>query len=73
MRLPDQWAEAQLHALVRDLHALADEWEGPHTHADKAAGARAAAAQLRAVLAQHGYREPTGLRSPPPPWYPRRG
>lgn len=71
MRLPDQWAEAQLHALVRDLHALADEWEGAHAHPDKAAGLRDAAAQLREQLSQHGYREPP--RRPPPPWYPRRG
>lgn len=72
MRLPDQWAEAQLHALVRDLHALASEWEG-HAHPDKAAGLRDAVAQLREVLAQHGYREPPVPRNPPPPWYPRRG
>ena len=68
MRLPPAPAH-ELALLLADLHALADEWEGPHTHADKAAGARAAAAQLRAVLAQHGYREP---RPAPAPWRPRR-
>lgn len=66
MRLPP---DPELAWLLADLRSLADEWEGPHTHPDKAAGARDAAAQLRAVLAQHGYREP---RPAPAPWRARR-
>jgi len=66
VRLPP---DPELAGLLASLYALADEWEGPHTHPDKGAGARDAAAQLREVLAQHGHREP---RPAPAPWRPRR-
>ena len=44
--------------LSRALYALADELEGPDTHPDHRAGALAAAAMLREVLARQGVPRP---------------
>ncbi len=48
--------DASRSALVADLARLASEWESPDVHPDNRAGARAAAAELRALLARHGER-----------------